>query len=152
VSDCGSDTVLAIDIGTTALKAALYDRAGSLLAETTREYSLVTPRPDWVEMGCDTYWSTLCASLLDLWAHPAVDPRRVAALGISAQGETLVPVDASGRPLRDAIVWLDNRAKAEAAELEDRFGVERIYEVTGQPVMLAAWPAAKLRWLGAHEP
>ncbi len=152
MSDRGPDTVLAIDIGTTALKAALYDRTGVLLAETTREYDLLTPRPDWVEMGCETYWSTLRASLCDLWSDPAVDPRAVAALGISAQGETLVPVDASGRPLRDAIVWLDNRARAEAAELDDRFGAERIYEVTGQPEMLAAWPAAKLRWLGAHEP
>ncbi len=152
MSDRGSGAILAIDIGTTALKAALFDRTGSLLAETTREYDLVTPRPDWVEMGCESYWSTLRAALADLWAHPAVDARDVAALGISAQGETLVPVNASGRPLRNAIVWLDNRAQAEAVELDDRFGAERIYEVTGQPAMLAAWPAAKLRWLGAHEP
>jgi sugar (pentulose or hexulose) kinase len=152
VSSRSSETVLAIDIGTTALKAATFDRAGSLLAETSREYELMTPQPDWVEMSCDTYWSTLKAVLAELWGSPAVDRRSVVATGISAQGETLVPVDGNGRPLRHAIVWLDNRAQSEAIELDLHLGVERIYEVTGQPEMLAAWPAAKLRWLNANEP
>jgi xylulokinase len=152
VSDPAAQTVLAIDLGTTALKVALYAPSGALVEEASREYDLSTPHPDWVEMRCETYWDTLVAALADLWGHSAVDRRAVAALAISAQGETLVPVDTGGRPLRDAIVWLDNRAQAEAAELAERFGSERVYEVTGQPEMLAAWPAAKLRWLGAHEP
>lgn len=143
--------VLAIDLGTTALKVATYDRSGRAVAEATQEYVLLTPHPNWVEVPCDTYWEALRTALAALWrgGGAAAD---VVALSISAQGETLVPVGHDGRPLRDAIVWLDNRAEAEAAELGDRFGAQRIYEVTGQPEMLATWPAAKLLWLARHEP
>lgn len=144
--------VLAIDLGTTALKCAVYDRTGRAVAQATQEYVLLTPHPSWVEVPCDTYWQALRTALAALWRDGDAAADDVAALSISAQGETLVPVAADGRPLRDAIVWLDNRAEAEAAELRDRFGAQRLYEVTGQPEMLAAWPAAKLLWLARHEP
>ncbi|HVO53287.1 MAG TPA: FGGY family carbohydrate kinase [Solirubrobacterales bacterium] len=152
MSEGAAAAVLAIDVGTTALKAAVYDERGQLLGEASREYQLATPRPGWVELSCDAYWETLKASLAALWALPAVDPGAIAAIGISAQGETMVPVGAAGEPLRDAIVWLDSRAGEEAAELADRLGGDRFYEVTGQPEMLAAWPAAKVLWLNRHEP
>jgi xylulokinase len=73
-------------------------------------------------------------------------------MAISAQGETIVPVGRNGEALRPAIVWLDNRAQAEAGELAAAFDPELFYEVTGQPKMLATWPAAKLLWLQRHEP
>ncbi len=144
--------VLAVDLGTTALKCAVYDRDGRCVSEATREYVLQTPRPGWVEVPCATYWDALRTAITDLWRGGAADAEQVAAIAISAQGETLVPVDASGRELRDAIVWLDARAQSEADELTARFGTETIYAVTGQPEMLATWPAAKLLWLARHEP
>ena len=144
--------LLAIDLGTTALKCALYDAKGRPLAEKSQEYQLSTPRQGWVEMACETYWAALTTALAALWRHPEVDASRVRAIGISAQGETLVPVGRDDRPLRNAIVWLDNRAQAEADELSARFGRQRLYEITGQPEMLATWPAAKLLWLTRNEP
>jgi sugar (pentulose or hexulose) kinase len=144
------ELVLAVDLGTTAIKVALYDRRGATVAQASREYALLTPRPDWVELSCRTYWETFVAAVHDLWRSD-VERRSVCALALSAQGETLVPVDAAGMPLRNAIVWLDNRARHEAAELGARFG-NVLYEVTGQPEMLGAWPAAKLLWLARHEP
>jgi xylulokinase len=143
---------MAIDLGTTAIKCAVYDRAGRCVGEAAREYALRTPRPGWVEVPCATYWTALREAVADLWSAGFAEPGQVAAAAISAQGETLVPVGRDGRELRDAIVWLDARAQAEADELTDRFGVEQIHAVTGQPEMLATWPAAKLLWLARHEP
>jgi xylulokinase len=89
------------------------------------------------------------AELLD---RTAADPRDIRALGISAQGETLICADASGRPIRPAIVWLDNRALAEADELAAEFGNEAAYLVTGQVSFVPTWPATKLLWLRRNEP
>jgi xylulokinase len=81
-----------------------------------------------------------------------VDRKSVRAIGISAQGETLILVDRTGRPLRRAIVWLDNRAQAEADELDAFFGQRPAYEITGQVKLVPTWPAAKTLWVRRHEP
>jgi sugar (pentulose or hexulose) kinase len=146
-----SDLLLGIDLGTTALKCALYDLGGNLVGEKNVEYSVLTPHPKWVEMDVETYWLALREALHALWNQSGIDHARVISAGISAQGETLVPIDCDGLPLRKAIVWLDNRAEAEAAELQATFGDE-VYRRTGQPTMMATWPAAKLLWLSRHEP
>jgi xylulokinase len=144
--------VLAVDVGTTAMKCSAYDATGSAVAEATREYSLLTPHPGWVEMNWDAYWSALRDATADMWRRAPELAARVRGIGISAQGETLLAIGRNGEPLDNAIVWLDGRAHHEAAELRSRFPAEELYAVTGQPEMLAAWPAAKLLWLTRNRP
>ncbi len=143
--------VLGIDLGTTAVKCALHGRDGSCLATATSEYDLLTAPGMVVEVAPETYWSALKQTVGEVLAAAGAQSRHIAALGISCQGETLVPVGADGSPLRNAIVWLDSRAEAESVELADRFGA-RCYEVTGQTEMVPTWPASKALWLRRHEP
>ncbi|RFU39814.1 hypothetical protein DZF91_20440 [Actinomadura logoneensis] len=145
-------TLLAIDLGTTAVKCALYSTAGVEVASATREYELRTPAPGHVEVEVEVYWRSIRDCLAEVWRAAGDRRGEVAGLAISAQGETLVPVDASGHALRPAIVWLDNRATKESAELAERFRAAELYARTGQPEMLATWPAAKLLWMGRHQP
>lgn len=77
---------------------------------------------------------------------------RPAALGLTTQGETLVPVDAAGRPLRPCLVWLDGRAQAQAETLARELDGQRFYETTGLPQMDGALPLAKALWLAQNEP
>jgi sugar (pentulose or hexulose) kinase len=151
VSRPGGSLLIGIDLGTTAIKVAAYERDGSLVASATREYVLLTPAADVVEVHPSTYWSEFSSALQELLGRPGVSADRVAALGISAQGETLLPLRADGAPTRNAIVWLDGRAIDEAAELAGRFDTRQFYEITGQPSMLPTWPAAKILWLARHE-
>jgi xylulokinase len=143
--------LIGLDLGTTALKCAAYCEDGRLVASATKEYQLLTPAADVVEVHPFTYWSEFSAAIGELLAHPEVDADEVVALGISAQGETLLPVLGDGSPSRNAIVWLDGRASAESDELADRFEEKEFYEITGQPSMLPTWPAAKILWLARHE-
>jgi sugar (pentulose or hexulose) kinase len=143
---------LGIDAGTTALKAALFDGDGRLLAADLQEYTLETPAPAVVELDAEVYWQACCAAVRGALHRGHVDPARVAALSIASQGETLVPLDASGVPLRKAIVWLDNRAAEEAAIINASFPVEEAYRRTGQPEIAPTWPACKILWMRRHEP
>ena len=143
---------LGIDAGTTSLKAVLFDPAGRVLASAREEYLLLTPGPAMVELDAEAYWGACCRTVQAVIAKSGVAPSRIAALAISSQGETLIPVDAGGRPTRNAIVWLDNRAVDEAREIESHFGVEAIYRTTGQPEVTPTWPACKILWLRRHEP
>ena len=151
VSETTGSLLIGLDLGTTALKCAAYSEDGTLVASATKEYQLLTPAADVVEVHPFTYWSEFSAAIGELLGKPGVDAGRVAAIGISAQGETLIPVHADGAPARNAIVWLDGRATAESDELAARFDEKLFYEVTGQPAMLPTWPAAKILWLARHE-
>jgi xylulokinase len=144
--------ILAFDLGTTALKCALHDLNGTVLAKASEEYQLMTLHPDWVEMDVETYWLAFKAAVGKVLKEAAVDPAEIKALGVSAQGETLIVVDHEGKPLRRAIVWLDNRAQGEADELGDVFGHRRAFEITGQVKLVPTWPASKILWLRKCEP
>lgn len=145
-------SILAFDLGTTALKCALHDLEGSVLAKASEEYQLITPDADSVEMDVETYWQAFKSTVAKVIKESGVHPAEVKALGISAQGETLILVDRDGKPLRRAIVWLDNRAQQEADQLGETFGHRNAFEITGQVKLVPTWPAAKILWLKKHEP
>jgi sugar (pentulose or hexulose) kinase len=144
--------LLGIDAGTTAMKAVLFDLESHPLGQASQEYQLHTPAPDRAELEPQDYWAACCGCTRGLLAKAGVDPRQIAALAISSQGETLVVVDEAGQPLYPAIVWLDNRSQAEANEISAQFEVETVFQVTGQPEITPTWPATKILWLRRHQP
>ena len=144
--------LMGLDIGTTALKAALFDTKGTLLAVTTQEYQLLTPAVNYVEESPQVYWDAFHVAVSSLKELHPLSASDEIALAISAQGETLFFIDKDGKPLRNAIVWLDNRAEEEALSLKERFGDETCYAVTGQVSFEPCWPASKILWVKNHEP
>lgn len=140
---------LGLDIGTTSLKAAVFDEHGTRLGLTHKEYTLDTdPVTGFIEFDPERY-VTMCKEAI---AALQAECGEITALSVDTQGETLILADENGTPLCPAIVWLDNRATAEAEEIDKAFGRQRVYEVTGQPEITATWPAAKLLWVKKHRP
>ncbi|HDZ19893.1 hypothetical protein LCGC14_0204660 [marine sediment metagenome] len=143
---------LAIDLGTSAVKAAIFDERGKRAALDIQEYALLTEGEDLCELPAETYWDKFVVACKKVLADSAVDPKDIAAVGFASQGESFVPVDASGKPLRNTIVWLDNRAHDEAAAIEAKFGRDLVYKTTGQPDVGPIWTACKILWIKTHEP
>lgn len=138
--------LLGVDVGTSALKAVLFTQDGETVCSVTKDYTLQI-QDDTVEFPAESYWQ-LCKEAVDeIRAHYPVD-----AMAIDTQCETLIVTDEQGAPLCPAIVWLDNRAAAQAEELAAHFGVQTVYEHTGQPEVTATWPACKLLWLRQNRP
>jgi sugar (pentulose or hexulose) kinase len=103
------DLLLGIDVGTTATKALLLSVEGEAVASASYSYGLITPREDWVEQEPEDLWRGVTATCQMVMQH--VKPRdRVLGLSISAQAGTTIPVDAGGRPVCNAISWMDQRA------------------------------------------
>ena len=134
------------DIGTTSLKLAVFDTGGGMIRSVTKDYTLLVSG-DRVEFPADEY-----VKLFRDAYEEATDGLEVAALAIDTQCETMILTDEAGEPLMNAVVWLDNRAAAQAQEIKARFGNRKVYEVTGQPEITATWPAAKLLWIRENEP
>lgn len=136
----GGAHILVFDVGTSAVKTALFDAALRQVAVAVREYPLQT-RGVCVEARPDDY---LAAMQSGVAAMPAA---RIVAIGMTTQGETLIPVDARGTSLTDAIVWLDARAQSEARRLASALDAQAFYETTGLPEITPTLPLAKLLFL-----
>lgn len=144
--------LLGLDVGTTALKVALFNERGGLLAVSTQEYTLLTPKTNYVEAEAEIYWQALKNGLDEIQKVYTIQSSDKISLAISAQGETLICIDKYGKVLRNAIVWMDNRAVDEAKEMEERFGNELCYQVTGQVSFEPCWPGPKILWIKKNEP
>ncbi len=145
--------VVGVDVGTTAIKSAIFDENGVIKGSCTKEYTLKTPKSQWVELDANAYIEAFRGSLESMFESAQVQREDVASLALSAQGETLFFLDEKGNHLRDAIVWMDNRAANEAERLQEKLGGrEIVHKVTGQVEMCATWPASKILWVKENQP
>lgn len=143
---------LGIDAGTTSLKAGLFDERGNARAIVNEEYALVTPAADQAELDPEEYWRACVNGVRRVLARANASRDEIVGIGVSSQGETTIAVDAHGRALRRALVWLDNRATDQAREIAERFDLKRVYEITGDPEIVPTWTACKILWLKQNEP
>ncbi len=140
---------LGIDIGTTSLKAAVFDEQGKRLAKCSVDYTLDTDsQTGYIEFDANKYVEMSKSVIFELISECG----HIDALSVDTQGETLILTDEFYRPLCPAIVWLDNRAVDEAEAIKAEFGNKLVYEITGQPEITAGWPASKLLWVKNNRP
>ena len=141
-----SKNLLGVDFGTTALKACLFDEQGNILASESAQYKLIT-KGEFIEFDADEFYNVFINTVEKITSKFKVD-----ALAIDTQGETLIVLDKNGKPLMNAIIWLDNRATVQAKRMEEKFGLEKIYNLTGQAEIPAGYPAPKIEWLKDNAP
>ena len=141
--------VIGIDVSTTACKAIAWDRDGHAVAEGRASYPLLQPEPNWYEQDAEQWWLGTCTAVGQVLDQVGRDP--VDALCITHQRESFVPVDGQGKPIRNGILWLDERCHAQVASLRQTVGQERFHQTTGKP--LTTNPSLpKILWLNQHEP
>jgi sugar (pentulose or hexulose) kinase len=143
------DLVIGVDSSTSACKAIAWDQQGKAVAEGRANFELLSPEPNWYEQKAEDWWDALCQCLRNIAAQ--VGAERIAAICITHQRESFVPVDENAQPIRNAILWLDNRAGRQVKELDERIGNDLIQELTGKgPCTTQSLP--KLVWLHDYEP
>ena len=143
--------LLAVDAGTTSVKAGLFAPDGRCLGVAREEYQLQSPAADRAELDPELYWQACIRTVREALHRSAVDPEDIKAIGVSSQGETTITLDAQGNAIYPALVWLDNRAADQAAFLAERFG-KVVYARTGIPEIIPTWPACKILWIRENEP
>jgi xylulokinase len=136
----GAAAILALDLGTSDLKAGLVTTDGRVLASARiTHHTAVDSRSGLAEQDPEEWWRAIVGATRQLRAHVEAE---VIAVCVDAHGPSLVAVDSSGAPVRPSITWLDSRPRDEHAPLAD---------ATGQTGWrLGITPAA--RWLERNEP
>ena len=142
-------SLLGLDIGITGCKAVAFSPEGDMLAQAYREYRLYQPQPGWMELDPAEVWAAVAGVIRQVTAAVAADPVR--ALSVSTHGESVVPVDAQGRPIYGFITAIDTRAGEQARWWGERLGKERIFYITGMPLH-PMYTVNKLMWLRQNDP
>ena len=143
--------VIGVDLGTTNLKAALYDSSLACVARES-EKVIYARAEGFVELDIEQYFDSFCSMIRRLREKSGVPAEEICGIGFTGQAETLVILGADGKPLMNAISWMDERSKEECEELGKQFTEEEIRRVTGQMAVLPTWPATKILWLRKNRP
>ena len=143
------DYVIGIDCSTTACKAIIWDRQGHAIAEGRSPLPLLTPNPSWYEQPANAWWVAMVQALRQACA--LFDTSHLGAICITHQRETFVPVDRSGAPLRNGIVWMDERCRSLLPALEQALDKDNFHRTTGKPLSVNLM-VGKIAWLRQFEP
>ncbi len=145
------DLIVAIDVGTTGARTIIFDIEGKMLASEYQEYSSLNPKPTWVEQDANQWWQTVCKTSRNVFKTSSLKPQDILAVSVTNQRETMVPVDKTGEPLYNAIVWQDRRTVPQCNMIRKKIGLEKIYSTTGLTID-PYFSAPKILWLKEHEP
>lgn len=146
--------LLGVDIGTYSSKGVLVDAdTGKVVSEHSIEHALLMPRPGWVEHDPDqTWWGEFVSICRAVLAKSGISPQDIKSVGVSGIGPCVLPVDAAGIPLRQAILYgIDTRASEEIAFLEEFLGRDNIFEHSATHLSASA-NGPKILWIKNHEP
>lgn len=142
--------IIALDEGTTSCRAIVFDHNQQMKGIAQREFTQIYPNPGWVEHDPMEIWSSQYAVLTEVIARTGIEPREIAAIGITNQRETTVIWDRkTGKPIYPAIVWQCRRTADLVESFASSFGADRIREKTGL-LPDAYYSATKIRWILDH--
>ena len=145
-----SKYILALDQGTTSSRAILFDDQQNIVEMAQREFTQIYPKEGWVEHDPMEIWSTQYSVMMEVVARSGIEPRDIAAIGITNQRETAVVWDkATGRPVYNAIVWQCRRTAPIIDDLNARGFGPLIRQKTGL-VPDAYFSASKIQWILDH--
>src|SRR5262245_46823367 len=141
--------LLGLDVGTQSLRAALVDQRGRTVAFGLAPIETTYPKPTWAEQQPGEWWSAAGVAVRAALEQGGVAPAEVVAIGLDCTACTVVACDADGQPLGPALLWMDQRAFREAAEIS----------ATGHPILRYVsgrvspeWMLPKALWLKRNEP
>lgn len=139
--------ILALDQGTTSSRSIIFDRNGSIISSSQKEFTQIYPQPGWIEHNPMEIWETQLASAKEAMKKINADPADIAGIGITNQRETTVLWDKNtGVPVYNAIVWQCRRTADICDDLKEKGYSDYIKENTGL-IIDAYFSGTKIKWI-----
>jgi glycerol kinase len=142
----------AIDQGTTSTRFMIFDHAGKVVGVDQKEHEQIYPKPGWVEHDAMEIMTRTHEVIKGALAKTKVDPKDIAAVGVTNQRETTVVWEkATGKPVYHAIVWQDTRTADICNELAKDGGQDRFRPKVGLP-LATYFSGPKIKWMLENVP
>lgn len=143
--------LLGIDIGTSACKAALFDRKGQVLAAANGEYPVYYPEEGWAEQNPEEWWSAVCEAVRRVIRKAGIQPEEIAGVGIDGQSWSAIAIDKGGKVLTNTPIWMDTRAQSICDRLNEEIGEDEIFRIAGNSLQ-PSYTTAKILWYKENLP
>jgi sugar (pentulose or hexulose) kinase len=145
------ENLLAIDNGTQSVRALVFDPHGNLVAKQRVPIEpYYSAAPGLAEQDPEVFWRAVCEACQGLWAQ-GVEKSSLAAVALTTQRSTVINVDTNGKPLRPAIVWLDQRRTEGLRPVGGLWGAA--FRAAGASETVAYLQAeAEANWIRTHQP
>lgn len=143
--------ILAHDLGTSGNKATLFSTKGRLISSQTKPYDTHYFNNTWVEQDADDWWEAVCSSTKELIRTSSIHPEEIAVVSFSGQMMGCLCVDRQGKPLRKSIIWADQRAVRQTAQIEEHISQRDFYHIAGHR-NTPSYGVQKLMWVRDNEP
>ncbi|MFH0786823.1 MAG: glycerol kinase GlpK [Pseudomonadota bacterium] len=142
-----SETIAAVDQGTTSSRCILFDQKGDIVAVDQKEHRQIYPQPGWVEHDPQEIWTNTQEVIRGAIQKGHCSSKDIAAIGVTNQRETTVVWEkSSGKPVYNAIVWQDTRTDRICRELAGDGGQDRLRQKTGLP-LATYFSGPKIKWI-----
>ena len=145
------DYVIGCDLGSQGVKVILLTAEGALAGGAGAGYGIDYPHPTWADQPVSRWTDALCTAVRQLLQETGVSAGQIRAIGLDGQVDGVVAIDAAGKALRPAIIWMDRRAVDQCNAVGKVRGAESIFQITGLNLD-PSHVAAKIRWLADREP
>lgn len=142
--------LLGLDIGTTNIKAVIFDLYGQVVASASVKTPTHYPRSSWAYYRPEEIWN-YTVGVIKTAVSQVDQPQRIVSVAVASMGEAAVPLDEHGEATYDAIAWFDTRSEPQALWLAEHIGRQRLFAVSGltlQPI----FGLCKVLWIRQHEP
>ena len=145
--------LLGIDNGTTTTKATIFDIEGNEIASAgSREVRTIHPEPGWAEQSMEEIWQATVSAIRAVLESSKVPPGGIASISLSGHGGGVWLLDKKGKPVRNAIIWLDGRAKPILDDWNQQGLLPKMYDLSGWNLFAGMGPVTIFPWLKKHEP
>lgn len=142
--------ILALDQGTTSSRAILFNQKGEIVHMAQKEFAQYFPQPGWVEHNPNEIWGSILAVIATVLSEAAIEPKQIAAIGITNQRETTVVWDKqTGQPIYNAIVW-QSRQTAQICEQLKQAGYHDVFHKKTGLLIDAYFSGTKVKWILDH--
>ncbi|MDQ0271013.1 xylulokinase [Cytobacillus purgationiresistens] len=146
-----SKYILAHDLGTSGNKATLFSVLGEMIGSSVTPYDTHYFNEKWVEQSPNDWWDAVCNSTKQLINEYSIEPEEISVVSFSGQMMGCLCVDINGEPLRNSIIWADQRAQKQVKDLEQYLTQEEFYQIVGHR-NTASYGIQKLMWIRDNEP
>ena len=141
--------LIGVDVGTQSVRSCLFDLDANVIASAVRPLQTTFPKPAWAEQDPEEWWRGAVETMKEILHVSRVNPADIAALSCDCTACTVVALTEDGKPLRPALLWMDERAHVEADEISAT-GHEALKYCGGK--VSPQWMLPKGRWIERHEP
>ncbi len=138
---------LAIDVGTESARVAIYNDDGKCLGEGVCGYPTSFPRPGWAEQDPERWWSSVAEATRAAIVVAGIS--KVDGISVAATASSVVLLDAAGRPLRPALLWMDSRASSQADRTANLRHEALVFSGGADS---SEWLVPKAMWVAENEP